>query len=42
MKDKIQLFEDRKVRSVWDDKKEEWFFSIVDVCCVLAQTNTPR
>lgn len=42
MKDKIQLFEDRKVRSVWDDEKEEWFFSIVDVCCVLAQTNTPR
>ena len=31
----IQLFEDRKVRVVWDDNEEKWYFSIVDVCGVL-------
>ena len=31
----IQLFEDRKVRTVWDDEQQKWFFSIVDVCGVL-------
>ena len=30
-KEQIQLFEEKKVRSVWDDEKEEWFFSVVDV-----------
>ena len=34
-KEYIKLFEQKKVRSVWDDEKEEWFFSIVDVCGVL-------
>lgn len=42
MKDKIQLFEDRKVRSVWDDEAEEWFFSIVDVISVLTEQSTAR
>ena len=32
---KIQIFEDKRVRTVWDDEKEKWFFSIVDVCGVL-------
>lgn len=32
---KIQLFEEKKVRTVWDDQQEEWYFSIVDVCAVL-------
>ena len=32
---KIQLFEERKVRTVWDDQEEKWYFSIVDVCAVL-------
>ena len=32
---KIQLFEDKKVRTAWDDEREEWYFSIVDVCAVL-------
>ena len=31
----IHLFEDRKVRVVWDDNEEKWYFSIVDVCGVL-------
>ena len=28
--EKIQLFENKKVRTVWDEEKQEWFFSIVD------------
>ena len=36
-KEYIKLFEEKKVRSVWDDEKEEWFFSIVDVCQVLTE-----
>ena len=34
-KEQIQLFEERKVRTIWDDEKEEWYFSVVDVCGVL-------
>jgi len=37
-KHKIQLFEEKKVRTVWDEEKQEWFFSIVDVCRVLADS----
>jgi hypothetical protein len=33
--DKIQLFEDKRIRTAWDEKKEEWYFSIVDVVAVL-------
>lgn len=33
--EEIQLFEQKKVRTVWDEEKQEWFFSIVDVCGVL-------
>lgn len=33
----LQLFEEKKIRSVWDDKEEKWFFSIVDVCAVLTE-----
>lgn len=32
---KIQLFEEKKVRTVWDDQQEKWYFSIVDVCAIL-------
>ena len=34
-KEALQLFEEKKIRSVWDDKEEKWYFSIVDVCAVL-------
>ena len=34
-REQIQLFEDRKVRTVWDEEQEKWYFSIVDVCGVL-------
>ncbi len=35
---KIQLFEERKVRTLWDDEKEVWYFSIVDVVTVLTDS----
>ena len=35
--EKIQLFENKKVRTVWDEEKQEWFFSIVDVCGILTE-----
>lgn len=41
-KQAIQLFQDRKVRTVWDDKEEKWYFSIVDVCAVLTDSPNPR
>ena len=31
----IHIFEQKKVRTAWDEEKQEWFFSIVDVCAVL-------
>ena len=41
-KDQIQLFEDKRIRSAWDPEKEEWYFSIVDICEVLSGTDNPR
>lgn len=38
----MKLFEDRKVRTVWDDETEEWYFSIVDVVGVLTDSPNPR
>ena len=38
----IKLFESKKIRSVWDDDKEKWFFSIIDVVEVLTGTDRPR
>ena len=37
-KQQIQIFEEKKVRTIWDDEQEEWYFSIVDVCYVLAES----
>ena len=39
---KIQLFEDKKVRTAWDDQEEKWYFSIVDVCGVLSESENPQ
>lgn len=36
-KQAIQLFEERKVRTIWDDEHEKWYFSIVDVVAVLTE-----
>ena len=38
----IQLFEEQKVRMEWDEEKEKWFFSIVDVCAVLTGSKDPQ
>ena len=38
-KQQIQLFEEKKVRTVWDDQEEKWYFSIVDVCSVLTDSD---
>ena len=37
-----KLFEDRKIRTVWDDKEEKWYFSIVDVVAVLTDSENPQ
>jgi len=39
---KIQLFEDKRIRTAWDEENEEWLFSIVDVVCVLTDQPTQR
>lgn len=37
-KEAIKLFEERKVRTIWDDTHEKWYFSIVDVVAILADS----
>ena len=39
--DNIQLFEDKRIRTAWDEEKEEWYFSIVDVVAVLTDSVDP-
>lgn len=39
---KIQLFEQKQVRTLWDDEQEKWFFSIVDVIGILTNSPNPR
>ena len=38
----IKLFEDKKVRTIWDKESEEWYFSVVDVVAVLTESPNPR
>ena len=40
--DKIQLFEDKRIRTAWDEEREEWYFSIVDVVAVLTDSPNPQ
>ena len=40
--DKIQLFEDKRIRTAWDEEKEEWYFSIADVVAVLTDSPNPQ
>lgn len=39
---KIQLFEDKRIRTAWDEEKEEWYFSVVDVVAVLTDQPDAR
>ena len=41
MDNKIQIFEDRRIRTAWDEEKEEWYFSVVDVVSVLTDSKDP-
>ncbi|HJB92089.1 MAG TPA: hypothetical protein H9763_11585 [Candidatus Eisenbergiella merdigallinarum] len=40
--DKLQLFENREIRTAWDGEKEEWYFSVVDVVAVLTDSPNPN
>ncbi len=40
--DAIKIFEDKKVRTVWDDGGEKWYFSIIDVIEILVGSERPR
>lgn len=40
--DKLQLFENKAIRTAWDEEKEEWYFSIVDVIAVLTDSPNPQ
>ena len=41
-KSNIKLFDERQVRVVWDEEKEKYFFSVVDIIEVLTESGTPR
>jgi prophage antirepressor-like protein len=42
MKSEIKLFEEKKVRTVWNEEEEEWYFSVVDMIGVLTDSENPR
>ena len=37
-KEAIKIFEEKKVRTIWDDETEEWYFSVVDVVAILTES----
>jgi len=39
---KIQLFENRQIRALWDENAEKWWFSVVDIIAVLTESDNPR
>ena len=41
-KEAIKLFEEKKVRTIWDDEQEKWYFSIVDVISILTDSTNPQ
>ena len=38
----IKLFEERKIRSIWNEEEQQWYFSVVDVVAVLTESVNPR
>ena len=42
IQNKVQLFNDKKIRSVWDSEEEQWYFSVIDVIAVLTDSVNPR
>ena len=41
-KESLQFFETKKVRTIWDDEQEKWYFAIVDVVAVLTDSINPQ
>ena len=41
-KEAIKIFEEKKVRTLWDDETEEWYFSVIDVVAVLTDSLDPK
>ena len=42
MNKSIKLFEEKTIRTHWDENEEKWYFSIVDVIAVLTESNNPQ
>lgn len=42
MPDEIKLFEQNKIRSIWDEKIEKWYFSVIDIIEILTESKNPR
>lgn len=42
MKNQIQIFENQKIRTAWDNEQEEWYFSIVDTVAALTESKNPQ
>jgi len=40
MDSKIKVFEDKKIRTIWDEETEQWYFSVVDTCEILTEQST--
>jgi BRO family, N-terminal domain len=38
----IQLFEDKKIRSLWNEDEEQWYFSVIDIIEVLTESSIPK
>ena len=42
MYDEIKIFEGNRIRSIWNEEKEEWYFSIIDILGILTESENPR
>jgi prophage antirepressor-like protein len=42
MENKIKVFENKNVRTVWNDEEEDWYFSVIDIIEILTGSNNPR
>ena len=42
MQNAIQLFENKKIRSIWDSEQEKWYFAIVDIIAALTDSDNPQ
>lgn len=42
MNDKIKIFENKQIRTAWNENEEDWYFSVVDVVAVLTDSTDPK